>query len=675
MPSAWAENAGASRLVLYALGAALLAAPLAYHAFYRDADGLPSRVRRLVRRPPRYIHEPLVKGQFRLLHLLAGNPEDDVHVRLAVEPIDAAVRYHAVSYAWGTPGEPAYIVCEGKEIQITQSLLAALKRWRQADEETVLWADSICIDQHNPLEKTHQIMLMAQIYSRAASVFIWLGSDDAHLGGIEDLIETALGIIPEAVDDPGKNRESAASFGARIGGAALQGLPWEALRSLLNHAWFDRKWVYQEAILNDKVWLYCGAFELPFAPVSELALRMTTFGIQALPNDGSISDTNLSTFPTRLYNLSMMRASTWFNGKQPIALLDVVKATRAFQCTDPRDHVLGILGLATDVEKDGIMSRDGLYSLSVQECYLRFAKSQLLEKRDLGVLSCAPQKVISDAVYPWYCRPYFRWRKRRLPNLPSWVPDLRHQEMDTVPTYAVRHGRFSAGGTQAGVIDIFNDKILTCSGMIVDAVGEQSVFWFDLPLPPTPRRVPYPLDTMDAFFARNTLRMLNFYKACVRLTSGSESVQDMSPEQLTALWKTLTCEKGQLSDRIDVDLSGSFQSMVTELDAWLNSEDPAEAERARSRFVASGMVVEPTVIAFGITRRLSRTSKGRLCMLPREARPGDAVCVLLGSEVPFVIRPTRQGMYEMIGDAYVSGIMDGEALSSGMYDQVDVMLE
>ncbi|KZL70616.1 heterokaryon incompatibility protein [Colletotrichum incanum] len=675
MLSTSAENAGASRLALYAFGAAVLAAPLAYHAFYRDADGLSSAVQRLVRPPPRYIHEPLVKGQFRLLHLLAGNPEDDVHVRLTVEPIDAAVRYHAVSYAWGTLSETAHIICEGREIQVTKSLLEALKRWRRADEEIVLWADSICIDQHNTLEKTHQVMLMAEIYSRAASVFVWLGSNDAHLDGIEDLISTALEIIPEAVDDPKKNRENAASFGLRIGGDALQKLNWDALRSLLNHTWFDRKWVYQEAILNDKVWFYCGRVELPFEPVSELALRMATFGVQALPNDGSISETNLSSFPTRLYNLSMMRASCWFYGKQPITLLDVVKATRAFKCTDPRDHILGILGLATDVEKDGIMSRDNLYSLPVQECYLRFAKSQLLEKRDLGILSCAPQKVVSDAAYPWYCRPYFQWQKRRLPNLPSWVPDLRNQEIDTVPTYAVRHGKFSAGGTQAEEIDIISDKILKCRGMLVDTVGEQSVFWFDLPLPAKPQRVPYPLDTMDPFFSRNTLRMLNFYKACVRLASGSESVQEMPPGQLMALWKTLTCEKGQLSDRIDVDLSEPFRSMVTGLDTWLNSEDPQEAERARSRFVASGMVVEPSVIAFGISRRLCRTRKDRLCMLPREARAGDVVCILLGSEVPFVIRPTRKGMYEMIGDAYVSGMMDGEALSSGIHDQVDVMLE
>ncbi|KAK2063201.1 hypothetical protein LY76DRAFT_601949 [Colletotrichum caudatum] len=144
--------------------------------------------------------------------------------------------------------------------------------------------------------------------------------------------------------------------------------------------------------------------------------------------------------------------------------------------TDPRDHVLGILAHASDVERDGILLRDDMYSLP------------LFEKRSLAVLASAPQKVLPDAAYPWWCRPYVRWQKRRL-------PDLRLQEVE-----------------------------------------------------------------------------------------------------------------------------------------------------------------------------------GRFCMALSEARVGDVICVLLGSEVPFVIRPRDGAMYEMTGEAYVSGTMDGEALS-GKHDQVDIMLE
>ncbi|KAK1988623.1 heterokaryon incompatibility protein [Colletotrichum cereale] len=671
-PASAADSAStsASRLLLYALGAAVLAAPLAYHAFYGDDDdadnseSLPSRVLRLARRlpprPPRYVHEPLVEGQFRLLHLLAGPPDDGVvRVRLVVEPVDAAPAYHAVSYTWGDPGQTVGILCEGAEIRITTNLLDALRRLRRPDEDVVLWADAVCIDQRNTLEKTHQIMLMTDIYSRAASVLVWLGSDDAGLEGLEALVDAALAVLPEAVDDPARNRASAAAFSASIGGeagaAAAGRLDWAPLRSLLGHDWFDRKWVYQEAILNDRTWLHCGRFRLPFGPVSELGLRMATFGLQALPTDGSVDDTNIAFYPARLYNLSIMRATLWFRGKQAITLVDAVKATRGFRCTDPRDHILGVLGHATDVERGSIVLRDNL----------------------LAVLASAPQKVVSDAAYPWYCRPYFRWRKRRLPGLPSWVPDLRLQETDTLLAYTFRHGKFSAGGAEPGAIEILDDdKILRCSGLVVDAIEDRGVFWFDLPLPPRPARLPRPLDSMDPFFARNTLRFLEYYRACVRLASpsGSADVRDLAPDRLASLWKAMTCERAQLSDRVDVDLSEHFKAMVVGLDTWLTAEDPDEAEKARSNFVTAAAGLELSIIAFGAPRRFSRTAEGRLCMAPREARMGDAVCVLLGSEVPFVIRPTSRGMYEMIGEAYVSGIMDGEALS-GKYDQVDIMLE
>ncbi|KAK1634973.1 heterokaryon incompatibility protein-domain-containing protein [Colletotrichum phormii] len=623
MTSKSMDDIGVNTRVLYAIGAAvILAAPVAHHLFFRHNNtSLLSRLQRWIRPPPQHAHG------------------DDVRIDLTNEWLKAPVKYHAVSYAWGDARDKAYITCKGKEIQITRTLFEALKRWRLPNEEVVLWADSICIDQRNTFEKTHQIGRISEIYSNAESVKIWLGSDDSEIDRVQDIIKEACEIIPEVVDDPQQNRKSADILATR------------------------NEWVYQEAILNDNTWLYCGKLMMPFQALSELALRMSTFGIQALPKDGTVNDSNVTFLPIRLYNLSMMRMSQWYRGKQPVTLMDGVKATRAFQCTDPRDHILGVLGYASDVEKDSIISRDNLYSLS------------LLEKKNLGVLASAPQRLITDVALSWYYRPIYRWQRRRLPGLPSWVPDLRNQESDALPSYSVRYGKFSAGGTQCGRVEIIDNKILRCSGMIVDTIQEDGVFWPELPLPPKPKRVPYPLDKMDVYYARNSLRSLNYYKSCVRIASGSDRIQDMSTERLADFWKTLTSERSQLSDRIDVDLSESVKTMITNMETWLVSEDPEEANKARLSFVAAAVPVEMTILAAASPRRFSRTTAGRLCLVPREAKVGDSVCLLLGSEVPFVIRPTRRGMYELIGDVYVSGIMDGEAVASGEYSQAEIGIE
>ncbi|TLD31339.1 hypothetical protein PspLS_01816 [Pyricularia sp. CBS 133598] len=620
--------------------------------------------------PPRYVYKPLKKGRFRLLHLLAGTADDSViRVKLVDQAVDAAPEYHAISYTAG-------ILCEGAEIRVTTNLFDALQRWRRADENVVVWADAVCIDQKNTQEKIWQIDLMKDIYERATSVLVWLGKDDAGLEGIETLIDAALKIIPEAVDDPTRNRESAATVAVTLG--ATGELDWAPLRSLLNHAWFERKWVFQEAVLNSQTWLYCGRLRLPFGPVSELGLRMATFHIFSFCINKPPA--KQAPYQLRLFNLAIMRVSHWVLDKQPdiapttITAMDAIKATRFFKCTDVRDHILAVYGYATD-GKSSSMLHDNLYLLPVQECYLRFTKAQLLEQRSLTVLAYAPQKVITDVAYPWWLRPYFRWQRRRLRGLPSWVPDFRHQELDSLPTYTFRHGDFSAGGAEAGTIEIINDKVLRCSGFIVDVVKDSGVFIWDLPLPPKPARVPYLMSSVNDLTCRNAIRSRNYFRACVRLSSpsGSEDIRDLTPERLSCLWKTMTGERTNLSDRVDVDWSEQFKAYVTGLDTWLTSEDPDESERGW-RGVTPNLTIEQSVNSFGGARIFSTTAEGRLCMAPKETRVGDVVCVLLGSEVPFVIRPTRQGMYELIGEAYVSGIMDGEALS-GQYDQVDIMLE
>lgn len=71
-----------------------------------------------------------------------------------------------------------------------------------------------------------------------------------------------------------------------------------------------------------------------------------------------------------------------------------------------------------------------------------------------------------------------------------------------------------------------------------------------------------------------------------------------------------------------------------------------------------------------VGRRFCRTAEDRLGWLPYYAREGDVVCVLYGGEMPYVLRPGANGCYRLIGECYMHGIMDGEALDiAGIEDQ------
>lgn len=61
-------------------------------------------------------------------------------------------------------------------------------------------------------------------------------------------------------------------------------------------------------------------------------------------------------------------------------------------------------------------------------------------------------------------------------------------------------------------------------------------------------------------------------------------------------------------------------------------------------------------------RRLVFTSNGYIGLAPTEAETGDMVCVLFGGETPFILRPMDEH-WLLIGDCYIHGIMDGEAVA------------
>ena len=71
-------------------------------------------------------------------------------------------------------------------------------------------------------------------------------------------------------------------------------------------------------------------------------------------------------------------------------------------------------------------------------------------------------------------------------------------------------------------------------------------------------------------------------------------------------------------------------------------------------------------------RRLFTTSKGYIGLGPSTLREGDLVCVLFGGIVPFTLRQ-EDGVYRLIGESYVHGLMHGEAIEEMRDDQLSEM--
>jgi hypothetical protein len=82
-------------------------------------------------------------------------------------------------------------------------------------------------------------------------------------------------------------------------------------------------------------------------------------------------------------------------------------------------------------------------------------------------------------------------------------------------------------------------------------------------------------------------------------------------------------------------------------------------------------------MSHGVGRRMFTTKSGYLGMAGPRVAVGDLVAIIQGSKVPVVLRHKGEGeKWEFVGDAYVHGVMKGEAVAGrGTEDWVEFLVE
>lgn len=237
-------------------------------------------------------YRPLEGSEIRLLRVAAGEWDDQLSCTLHYEPLNKEVEYVALSYTWGDPTNQVCILVDGQPHCVTRSLFTALRRFRQlcAEERSFsngdgdftfhfyregsmyIWADALCINQKDNIEKMTEIPRMREVYTYCTRVCVWLGEndddddngDDARNG---DSSEAAVSLeeiaqwlgssmfgedIPrdifdtKAEDKTKMQQQVRDHFGTRTD-AFLD--KWCKLAS---RPWFGRVWVIQEVALPEE---------------------------------------------------------------------------------------------------------------------------------------------------------------------------------------------------------------------------------------------------------------------------------------------------------------------------------------------------------------------------------------------------------------------------------------
>jgi hypothetical protein len=132
-----------------------------------------------------YTFTPLISPtSFRVFRLQPGQRCAKLQCWIEERCLDECGEYEAISYVWGVKDASgaSYVLCENRQIAITSNLEIALRRLRWEHEERVLWADGICINQEDNLEKSQQVSLMGIIYEQAVQTIFWLGDTERNMG-------------------------------------------------------------------------------------------------------------------------------------------------------------------------------------------------------------------------------------------------------------------------------------------------------------------------------------------------------------------------------------------------------------------------------------------------------------------------------------------------------------
>lgn len=130
--------------------------------------------------PDEHTWSPLQPGQIRLLRLDSSSAPQ-IECTLEAYDLDTTVKWYALSYVWGEESPIVEIRLNREAFYVTPTLHAALTAIKNHVTQATchyLWIDAICINQRDDEEKSMQIPLMGQVYSRAELVLVWFARED-----------------------------------------------------------------------------------------------------------------------------------------------------------------------------------------------------------------------------------------------------------------------------------------------------------------------------------------------------------------------------------------------------------------------------------------------------------------------------------------------------------------
>jgi hypothetical protein len=633
--------------------------------------------------------------------------------------------YEALSYWWGQKDEVARqeinIFRQGT-FYVRENLEAALRQLRSVKKDVVIWVDAICINQEDKKEKMAQVSRMHDIYTEAKSVCVWLGVGTQETKETFKFLREILDLqLLDSLIAEGKDPEKwwlvvrllrNAWFSRRwviqeltlAGDATVRWgeskMPWPDFADAI--ALFMTKHDDIKRILSGT-----REYQKTKDPLGDVRALGANTLVNATNNlfrkseDGKIQQ--------RLLPLEVLVSCLFL----------------AFEASNPRDTIYAILSIAKDTSfatpdltarsswqkffppsiSPGIEVRGDIrispdYDKNIIDVYADFMDYCIDSSKSLDILcrhwAPTPQKRTN------------RQETLNLPvefeeedNIPTWIPSIKghafgapedaligrvhgdsfvgHQEREHQQHYNASAGlhpwvKFGKCEEEKGEDeDETTEQIQTESRVSPETINEDSQDEVASPKPSFQR--PRKFD--------GTLSVKGFPLAKIKRISGRISQGLIQREALEMggwspkskmlpekLWRTLVADRGPSGTNAPSWYRRACMECLEEVDpnGDLFTNDLKDLEGTSTTQVAFLERVQRVVWNrrfFQSTDDTKKDDKSLFGLAPPDVRLGDVVCIIFGCTVPVVLRECKTAddtYFEFIGECYVHGFMDGEAI-------------
>ena len=586
----------------------------------------------LTARRPNFQYQPVAttKCEIRLLRIhKAMSRESPLLIQIFTASLDDLPEYVALSYVWGSSQRNCGIICsDGSMLRVTPSLFTALQEARQQSFQ-VVWADQVCINQEDLLERSQQVTLMRRIYQQARSVVIHLspasGTDLTRFihpdwAILVRILASTYRVTRMTRPENGRiDLEEISKFGI----PPLKHRSWKSWVAVRAHPWFTRGWIIQEIGVNADAWVLCDRCLLKWSDLeaANALLRSEVFDIHInkpySPHFGRYFFHNLAHLkePKELASYS---------------LLNLISVFREVQTSDPRDKIYAFLGIAADSKHAPAPD----YSHPVYLVYQEFARFFISQGEGIALL-CEAGIARSN-----------------LEN-PSWVADW---------TFRKKVGQINYANTSASSPN-------PCLKRLSNIQKTKDITLTDDPL----------VISVKSLIVDTIFEVTAAFQPFQRW---KEIFSDFDKEA-RVLWQ----QNGTHRIRYGAGLHEAYaKTLILSDDRF---EDPLGLyEEARAEYLhdtrnggtSSEFVKSPKLDGYHRCRlvclddrRFGITAQGYLGLFPMPTREGDSICFFKGCKTPFVVRKGVNA-YILIGDAYVHDFVLDEFIPREGVDFEEILL-